>query len=61
MAYSAGSVDLTRGDLELLNSKTKKILTCDVLFHPPVNVTRLYLKICEQGRGFISVKEWFLS
>ena len=61
MTYSGGSIDLTRGDLELLDSKTKKILTCNILFPPPVNVARLYLKRCEQGRGLISVKCFVLS
>ena len=61
MTYSAGSVDLTRGDRELLDSKTKEILICNILFHPPVNVARLYLKRCEQGRGLISVKCFVLS
>ena len=61
MTYSAGSIDLTREDLELLDSKTKKILTCNILFHPPVNVARLYLKRCEQGRGLISVKYCVVS
>ena len=61
MTYSGWSVDLTKGDLELLDSKTKKILTCNSLFHPPVNVARLYLKRCEQGRGLISVKCFVLS
>ena len=32
--YSAGIVDLTGGDLELLDRKIGKILTCNGLFHP---------------------------
>ena len=61
MTYSAGSVDLTKGDLKLLDSKTYKILSCNILFHPPVNAARMYLKRFEQGRGLISVKYCVLS
>ena len=31
------------------------------MFHPRVNVTRLYLKRCERGRGLISDKDCILS
>ena len=44
--YSAGIVDWTREDLELLDKKTRKMLTCNGLFHPRANVARLYLKRC---------------
>ena len=46
----AGIVDSTRGDLELLDRKTKKILTCNNLFHRCDNVVRLYLKRCKGKR-----------
>ena len=49
--YSAGIVDWTRGDLELLDRKTRKILTYNGLFYPGANVPRLYLKRCEIGKG----------
>ena len=61
MTYSAGVVNLTRGDMELLNRKIRKILTRNVLFHLLVNVTRLYLKTCKGGGGLISVKHCSLS
>ena len=32
--YSAGIVDFTGGNLELLDRKTGKILTCNGLFYP---------------------------
>ena len=47
---SAGIVDSTGGDLELLDRKTKKILTCNNLFHPCDNVVRLHLKRCKGKR-----------
>ena len=56
MTYSAGIVNLTRGDAELLDRKIRKILTRNGLFHLHVNVTRLYLKTCKGGGGSISVK-----
>ena len=49
--YSAGIVDWIRGDKELLDSKTRKILTCNGLFHSFANVARLYLKRYKGGRG----------
>ena len=59
--YSAGIVDSTRGNMELLDRKTRKILTCNGLFHPHANVAGLYLKRCEAGRGLISAKNCALS
>ena len=47
---SAGIVDSTGGDLELLDRKTKKFLTCNNLFHPCDNGVRLYLKRCKGKR-----------
>ena len=49
------------GDLELLDRKTRKILTCNDLFHSHANVARLYLKRCEGGKGLISAKDFVLS
>ena len=59
--YSAGIVDWTEGDLELLDRKERKFLTCNGLFHPCANVVRLYLKRWKGRRGVISVKDWVLS
>ena len=59
--YSAGTVDWTRGDLELLDRNTRKILTCNGLFNLRANVARLYLKRCEGGKGLISAKDCVLS
>ena len=47
---SAGIVDSTGGDLELLDRKTENFLTCNNLFHPCDNVVRLYLKRCKGKR-----------
>ena len=59
--YSAGIVDWTEGDLELLDRKERKFLTCNGLFHPCANVVRLYLKRCKGRRGLISAKDSVLS
>ena len=59
--YSAGIVDWNRGVLELLDRKTRKILTCNGLFHPRANVAWLYLKRCEGARGLIPAKDCVLS
>ena len=59
--YSAGIVGCTWGDLENLDGKTRKIVTCNGLFHPRANVARFYLKRYERGRGLISAKDCVLS
>ena len=59
--YSAEIVDWTRGDMELLDRKTREILTCNGLFHPSANNDRLYLKRCKGGRGLMLVKDCVLS
>ena len=61
VSYSAGIVDRTRGDLKLLDRKTRKILTCNGLFDSRTNGARLYLKRCEGGSGLISAKDCVLS
>ena len=55
--FFAAIVDWAREDLELLDKKTRKMLTCNSLFHPGANVARLYLKRCEGGRGLTSAKD----
>ena len=54
--YSAGIVDWVQGDLERIDRKTRKVLTCNGSFHPRANVARLYLKRREGGRGLLSVE-----
>ena len=61
MTSSAGIVNLTSGDTELLDRKIRKILTCNGLFYLHVNVIRLYLKACKGEGGLISVKDCSLS
>ena len=61
LRYNAGIIEWNRGDLELLNRKTRKILRCNGLFHTRANVARLYLKRCERERGLISAKFCVLS
>lgn len=61
VTYNARIVDWTKGDMELLHRKTRKMLTCNGLFHPRANVARLCLQRCEGGRGLISVKDCVLS
>ena len=53
-------VNWSRGDLELLDGKTRKILTYNGLFHPCTTVARLYLKRCEGGRGLKSATDCVL-
>ena len=54
--YSEEIVDWTRGDLELLDRETRKILTCNDFFHSRANVARLYLKRYKGGIRIKSAK-----
>ena len=56
--YSAGIVDWTMGDLELLGRKARKILTCNGLFHPRADVARLYFK---RWRKRINIRQGLCS
>ena len=55
--YSAGIIDWTKGDLSALDIKTRKTLSMCGAFHTRGNVTRLYLKRSDGGRGLISVED----
>ena len=59
--YSEGIADWTRGDLELLDRETRKILTCNDFFHSRTNVARLYVKRCKGGIPIISAKYCSIS
>ena len=54
--YCEEIVDWTRGDLELLDRETRKILTCNDFFHSRANVARLYLKRYKGGIRIKSAK-----
>ena len=53
-----GIVDWTMGDLELLDRKTRKISTCNGLFHPRADVARLYFK---RWRKRINIRQGLCS
>ena len=52
--HSAEIVDWTEKNLELLDRKTRKILTCNSLFHSRANVASVYYKKKMQRRSYIS-------
>ena len=55
--YTAGILDWRQKELKDLDIKTRKILTMFNMFHKKGNVSRLYLKRNQGGRGLISVED----
>ena len=55
--YSAGILDWRETELKAMDVKTRKILTMNNVFHRKGNVSRLYMKRKEGGRGLISTED----
>ena len=55
--YAGAIVDWTKGELKAMDRKTRKILCMNRKLHPRSNVSRLYLKRRDGGRGLISVED----
>ena len=57
MHYGAGIINWTKGELEKLDRKTRKLLTVYGMFHPCRDVDCLYLTRENGGRGLIGADE----
>lgn len=55
--YSAGILDWTDSELRKLDTKTRKILTRNGVFHRSSSVVRLYIGRKDGGRGLIKVED----
>ena len=55
--YSAGIVNWTKGELRLMDRKTRKIMTMNGMYHPQSDVDRLYIPRKEDGRGLLNIME----
>jgi hypothetical protein len=44
------------GEIKGIDTKTRKLLTCNRAHHPKADVDRLYLKRSEGGRGLLQVE-----
>ena len=53
--YSAGFLDWTKEEMDILDRMTRKALTMNGGAHPKADVDRLYLRRKVGGRGLISV------
>ncbi len=51
MRYSAGIVEWTKEDLDVMDRRTRKLMTMNGMLHPRANVSRLYLPTSEGSRG----------
>ena len=56
LIYSFVVINWTKAELKRLDTKTRKILTCNRAHHPKADVDRLYLKRSEGGRGLLQVE-----
>ena len=57
LRYSGGILDWTQEELEVMDRKTRKLMTINRALHPRANVARLYLARQDGGRGLKSVEE----
>ncbi|XP_053114534.1 uncharacterized protein LOC128328501 isoform X2 [Hemicordylus capensis] len=55
--YTAGIIDWTQAELEMLDRKTRKIMTINHALHPRSDVDRLYLPRSSGGRGMRQVHQ----
>ena len=55
--YTAGVLEWTQKELEEMDTKTRRILTMNSVFHKDSDVDRLYMRREVGGRGLISVEE----
>ena len=59
--YSAAIIDWTVEEIEKLDRDTRQLLFEHRFLHPRANVTRLYMKRKEGGRGLISIEDCVAS
>jgi len=57
LRYSAGIINYTKEDINMLDTKTRKILTINHAFHPKSDVDRLYIQRSKGGRGLKAVND----
>ena len=50
-------MDWTREELDVLDRKTRKLMTMHGAHHPNADIDRLYMKRSSGGRGLIGVKD----
>ncbi|KAJ7335269.1 hypothetical protein JRQ81_013210 [Phrynocephalus forsythii] len=55
--YTAGIINWTQMELEILDRKIRKLITIHYALHPRSDVDRLYLPRKLGGRGFLQVKQ----
>ena len=55
--YGTGTVCWTKMKLEEIDWKTRKQMTIYGAQHPKANVDKLYLQVCEGGRGLIGIRD----
>ncbi|XP_047475423.1 uncharacterized protein LOC125029527 [Penaeus chinensis] len=55
--YSAGILKWTKDELNIMDRKTRKIMTMNRMYHPQSDIDRLYIPRKEGGRGLLSIVE----
>ena len=56
LMYSYNIINWTKSELLRLDTKTRKLLTCNRAHHPKADVHRLYVKRSNGGRGLLQVE-----
>ena len=57
LSYSTAFLDWTRGELEQMEMRTRKLMTMHRALNPKSDVARIYLSRKEGGRGLINVED----
>ena len=55
--YSAGIIKWRKEDLQVMDRKTRKLMTIHGALHPRSDVDRIYIPRKEGGRGLLSVQD----
>ena len=55
--YSAGILKWAKDKLKIIDSKTRKIMTMNRVYHPQSDTERLFIPRMEGGRGLLSIAD----
>ena len=59
LTYGYGVIKWSITDLETIDTRTRKLLTMNSMFHKKSDITRLYMQRSEGGRGLLSASQQY--
>ena len=59
LTYGYGVIKWSVTDLETIDTRTRKLLTMNSMFHKKSDITRLYMQRSEGGRGLLSASQQY--